>query len=131
MFNLLLFHVRYNGSQEWVVISDNRICCYSRREFNRGTSRNVKAILPLCNPSIITVLHATLKRNTTTPSFNSKEAFAIEQLGHNNDIMTYFEVDPTSNKKDWIGVLENVLQEISVKKSKKYLKEVRMTPMLL
>ena len=93
-----------------------------------SSTTNVKAILPLRNPSIITVLHATLKSNTTTPVSKINEAFAIEQFREDGDIMTYFVVDSVSSKKDWIDVLESVLQEKSVKKSSKNLKEVSVVP---
>ena len=93
-----------------------------------SSTTNVKAILPLRNPSIITVLHATLKSDTTTPVSKINEAFAIEQFREDGDIMTYFVADSVSSKKDWIGVLESVLQEKSVKKSSKNLKEVSVVP---
>ena len=57
------------------------------------------------------------------------QAFAIEQFREDGDIMTYFVTDSAGSKKDWTSVLENILQEKSVKKSGKNLKEVSVIPM--
>lgn len=121
----------YNGSQEWVVVSDNSIYCYSRMDISReSTKKNVKAILPLCNVSIVTVLHPTLKKGTTAPVSTTKynQAFAIEQYREDGNIMTYFVADSASSKNDWIKTIESILQENSLKKSSKNLKEVSVVP---
>ena len=95
------------------------------------TTKNVKAILPLRNTSVITVLHATLKSDVTKDPVSTtkiNQAFAIEQLREDGDVMTYFVADSAGSKKDWIDVLEGILQEKSVKKSSKNLKEVSVVP---
>jgi len=43
--------------------------------------------------------------------------------------MTYFVADSAGSKKEWTGVLESILQEKSVRKSGKNLKEVSVVPM--
>lgn len=128
----------YNGSREWVVVTDDNICCYSRMDISRESAKNTaKAILPLRNTSIITVLHSTLKSNTAAPVSTAKinQTFAIEQFREDGDIFTYFVADTASGKQDWIEALENVLQEQLVRKGSKDLKEVSVvpihTPMLL
>lgn len=90
-------------------------------------SKNVKAILPLHNPTIITVLHATLKSGMT-PVSKTNQTFAIEQFREDGDIMTYFVADSVSGKKEWIDVLESILQAKSIRKSSKNLKEVSVVP---
>ena len=129
----------YNGSQEWVVISDDSICCYSRMDISRELAKkNAKVILLLCNPSIITVLHSTLKSDTAAPVSTTKinHAFAIKQFREDSDIVTYFVADTASSKKDWVKVLESALKE-KPRKNSKNLKEVSIvtidvnTPMLL
>ena len=129
--SFLCIRSAYNGSQEWVVISDDSICCYSRMDISReSTKKSVKAILPLCNTSIITVLHSTLKKDTSAPVSTTKisQAFAIEQFREDGNIMTYFVADNANSKKEWIRVLESVLQEKCIKKNVKNLKEVSVVP---
>ena len=103
-------------------------------DINReSTKKNAKAILPLHNPSIITVLHSTLKGGAAAPisTTNINRAFAIEQFREDGDIVTYFVADNSSSKKEWITALEIVLQDKSSKKNSKDLKEESSTPMLL
>ena len=57
------------------------------------------------------------------------QAFAIEQFREDDDIMTYFVADSAGSKKEWTGALESILQEKSVRKSGKNLKEVSVVPM--
>ena len=57
------------------------------------------------------------------------QAFAIEQFREDGDIMTYFVTDSAGSRKDWTSVLESILQEKSIKKSGKNLKEVSVVPM--
>ena len=114
-----------------MVISDDNICCYSRMDISReSTKKNAKAILPLHNPSIVTVLHPTLKSDTTAPvsTTNINQAFAIEQFREDGDIVTYFVADNPSSKKEWIKALEGVLQDKSAKKNSKNLKEASAVP---
>ena len=95
-----------------------------------STNKNVKAILPLCNASIVTVLHPTLNNDTTAPVSVNKynQAFAIEQYREDGNIMTYFVANSAGSKNDWIKTIENILQEKSIKKSSKNLKEVSIVP---
>ena len=94
------------------------------------TTKNVKAILPLCNSSIITVLHSTLQADTTAPVSTTKinQAFAIEQFREDGNVATYFVADSVGSKKDWISTIESILQEKSIMKSSKNLKEVSVVP---
>ena len=132
VFNSTLsFRSAYNGSQEWVVVSDDAICCYSRMDIGRESAKNnAKAILPLCNAGIITVLHSTLKSDTKAPVSTTKisQAFAVEQFREDGDIVTYFVADNANSKKEWIMVLESVLQEKTTRKASKNLKEVSVVP---
>ena len=63
-----------------------------------------------------------------TPVSKTNQAFAIEQFREDGDIMTYFVADSVSGKKEWINVLESILQAKSVRKSSKNLKEVSVVP---
>ena len=131
LIQLLSFRSAYNGSQEWVVVSDDAICCYSRMDIGRESAKNnAKAILPLCNAGIITVLHSTLKSDTKAPVSTTKisQAFAVEQFREDGDIVTYFVADNANSKKEWIMVLESVLQEKTTRKASKNLKEVSVVP---
>ena len=101
-----------------------------------STKKNAKAILPLHNPSIITVLHSTLKGSVAVPvsTTNINRAFALEQFREDGDIVTYFVADNSSSKKEWITALEIVLLDKSSRKNSKDHKEELVdasTPMLL
>ena len=80
-----------------------------------STKKNAKAILPLHNPSIITVLYSTLKGGAAAPvsTTNINSAFAIEQFRENGNIVFYFVADNSSSKKEWITALEVILQDKS------------------
>ena len=114
------------------MISDDSVSSYSRMDINReATTKTVKALLPLHNPSIVTILHSTLKSDMEAPISTNKinQAFSIEQFRQDGDIMTYFVADSAGSKKEWTGALESILQEKSVRKSGKNLKEVSVVPM--
>ena len=92
--------------------------------------KNAKAILPLHNPSIITVLHSTLKGGAAVPvsTTNINRAFAIEQFREDGDIVTYFVADNCSSKKEWITALEVILQDKTWRKNSKDHKEESVVP---
>lgn len=95
-----------------------------------STKKNAKAILPLHNPSIVTVLHPTLKGDSAAPvsTTNINQAFAMEQFREDGDIVTYFVADNPGSKKEWIKTLEGVLQDKSTSKSSKNVKEASAVP---
>ena len=91
-----------------------------------ATTKNMKALLLLYCPSVITVLHSTLKTDVEAPISTNKinHGVVIEQFREDGNIMTYFVTDSAGNKQEWAGLLESILQEKSLNKSGKYLKEV-------
>ena len=115
------------------MISDDSVSCYSRMDINReATMKTVKALLPLHNPSIIAVLHSTLKSDMEAPISTNKinQAFAIEQFREDGNIMTYF----VYNRLCWqLEKMDRCAGEHStrkiIKKTGKNLKEVSVIPM--
>ena len=71
-----------------------------------------------------------LNNDATAPVSVNKynQAFAIEQYREDGNIMTYFVANSAGSKNDWIKTIENILQEKSIKKSSKNLKEVSVVP---
>jgi len=97
-----------------------------------STRQTVKAILLLKDASIATVLHSSVKKaiGLALPSNKYGLLFAIQQYTDSGETMTYFVPESANAKKEWIGVLESVLEDKTVKKqsSSKNLKEVAVVP---
>jgi len=97
-----------------------------------STRQMVKAILLLKDASIATVLHSSVKKaiGLTLPSNKYSLLFALQQYSDSGETMTYFVPESANAKKEWISVLESVLEDKTVKKqtSSKNLKEVAVVP---
>lgn len=127
------YRAEHTGNQEWVVISEDSLCCYKRMEIGDDSTRQtVKAILLLKDASIATVLHSKVKKaaGITLPSNKHSLLFAIQQFTDSGENITYFVPESAEVKKEWLSVLESVLQEKIAKKqaSGKNLKEVAVVP---
>ncbi|XP_065891841.1 citron Rho-interacting kinase-like isoform X2 [Dysidea avara] len=133
---LQVFHpgvATHSGNQEWVVVSEDSLCCYTRMDIGDDSTRQtVKAILLLKDASIATVLHTSVKKalGLTVPSNKHSLLFALQQYSDGGENMTYFVPESAEAKKEWISVLESVLEDKTVKKqaNSKNLKEVAVVP---